>query len=134
MAVPRWFLGAAFTLLVASYGCGGGPCRGSEDRMVPLSEFPCAETTASGGWTSHPFPPVTEECQWLNFQGCSEYTFENPLGRKPQQIDPYIAFEPDGVFSTLASGNVFVIDSVTESEIVIRNAQNADFYLRLAVE
>ncbi len=77
---------------------------------------------------------MTEECEWLNFQGCSEYRFENPLGRRPQQIDPYIAFEPDGVFSTLASGNVFVIDSVTESEIVIRNAQNADFYLRLAVE
>ena len=134
MAVRRWFVGAASALLVLAYGCGEGPCRGSEDRAVAMSELPCAEMTADGGWASHPFPPVQEECFWLNFQGCSRYAFENPLGRIPLQIVGYLSFEQDGRFSTPGSGNSFVIDEVTESEIVVRNAQNADFYLRLAIE
>jgi len=134
MAVRRWLAGAATAFFVVVVGCGGGPCGGSENRMVSLSEFPCAETTANGGWSSHPFPPAEGECAWLNFQGCSEYTFENPLGQEPLQVVGYLAFEDDGVFSTIGSGNAFIIESVSDTEIVIRNAQNADFFLRLAIE
>jgi hypothetical protein len=102
--------------------------------MVEASELPCAEMTSDGAWSSHPFPPFEEECEWLDFQGCSRYVFENPLGEIPRNIIGYLAFEADGRFSTPGSGNSFVIDEVSESEIVIRNGQNADFYLRLSVE
>lgn len=133
MAVRSCFVGATWALLVVTYGCGDGPCRGSEDRMVTAEELPCAEMTDES-WASHPFPPLDEECFWLDFQGCSRYEFENPLGRVPLNIIGYLSFDQDGRFSTPGSGNSFIIDEVSESEIVIRNGQNADFYLRLAVE
>ena len=103
--------------------------------MVPLSEFPCAEVLEDGTWASHPFPPEAEgECNWFDFQGCSTYMFENPLGRASiADLVGFLAFEPDGQFSSPGSGNSFVVDAVTDSEIVIRNAQAADFYLRLVV-
>ena len=134
MGVPKWIVGAALALLAVTVGCGGGPCRGSEDRAVPLSELPCAEMLPDGVWASHPLPMVEEECFWLNFQGCSRYAFENPIGQKPISVIGYLSFEADGRFSTIGSGNSFVIEETNESEIVVRNGQNADFYLRLEVQ
>lgn len=126
--------GVGALLVLAGFGCGGGPCGGSEDRVVPLSELPCSMTTDSGVWESHPLPPVEEQCKWLDFQGCSRYEFENPLGRIPTQVTGYLSFESDGRFSTPGSGNSFIIDGASDSSVVVRNAQNQDFYLRLVLE
>jgi uncharacterized protein (DUF2126 family) len=90
---------------------------------------------ANGQWESHPFPPIMDEqCYWLEFRACSIYRFENPLGQAPTTVIGYTSFEQDGRFSTTGSGNSFVIDGVTDSEVVIRNAQNQLFWLRLVLE
>jgi len=110
-------------------------CGDSEDRRVPLSELPCNRTDANGVWESHPFPPFeSEECNWLEFRGCSTYEIEHPLGRKPIDAIGWTAFNADGYFSTPASGNSFVVDGASDSTIIIRNAQNQLFYLRLVLE
>lgn len=133
MANRLWWMGAALALSVGA-GCGGDPCAGSEDRAVSLSELPCSMMGASGVWESHPLPPVSEECRWLEFRACSTYRFENPLGEVPKTVIGYTSFESDGRYSTVGSGNSFVVDEATESEIVIRNAQNQLFWLRLVLE
>ena len=134
MLKQAWWLGPTLMLLVA-VGCGGGPCDGSEDRTVSLSEFPCSAADADGLWESHPWPPIADEqCYWFEFKACSTYTFENPLAEAPTTVIGYTSFDPDGTFSTVGSGNSFVVDEVTESEIVLRNAQNQAFWLRLVLE
>jgi hypothetical protein len=134
MVRQRWSIGAALAL-VAAIGCGDGPCGGSEDRAVPLNELPCSMAGASGVWESHPLPPIDdEECYWLEFRACSTYRFENPFAEAPKDVTGYISFERDGRFATPGSGNSFVIQEVTDSEVVIRNAQNQLFWLRLVLQ
>lgn len=126
-------LGAALTLALAS-GCGD-PCDNSEDRTVLLSDLPCATMDADGVWASHPWPPIEDEqCYWLEFRACSTYRFENPLGEAPTTVIGYTSFEEDGSSSTVGSGNSFVVQEATESEVVIRNTQNQLFWLRLVLE
>ena len=121
--------------LAVPAGCGEGPCGRSEDRAVPLTELPCQRLSEAGAWESHPLPPmVTEECEWLEFRGCSRYAFENPLGVVPTSVVGYLSFEPDGRFSTVGSGNSFIVDEVSDTEVVIRNSQNQLFYMRLVLQ
>jgi hypothetical protein len=117
-----------------STGCGD-PCDAAEDRLVPLSELPCSMTSSEGIWESHPLPPIADEqCYWLEFRGCSKYEFEHSLSRTPTLVVGYTSFEQDGRFSTLGSGNSFVVDEVNDSTVTIRNGQNQLFYLRLVLE
>lgn len=126
--------GALALLLFLGTACGD-PCGAPEDRVVPLSELPCNMTRSEGAWESHPLPPVTDElCYWLEFRGCSRYQFEHPLGRTPTQVLGYTSFDPDGGFSTIGSGNSFVIEEASESTVTVRNSQNQLFYLRLVLE
>ena len=133
--MPRLaWLGALTILGLVATACGDG-CGDAEDRVVSLTDLPCSMTTAEGVWESHPLPPVTEEqCYWLEFRGCSKYEFENPLGRVPSLVVGYTSFEQDGRFSTLGSGNSFVVQEASASTVTIRNAQNQFFYLRLILE
>jgi len=138
MRMPRFGWLGALTLLALLCTLGtacGDPCGESEDRLVPMSELPCNMTKADGFWESHPFPPLpSEQCNWLEFRGCSTYEIAHPLGRVPSVIIGYTAFDADGEFSTIASGNSFVVQEANSSTVVIRNTQNQLFYLRLAVE
>lgn len=128
-----WIL--ALTLLGPFAAACGDPCGDPEDRLVPLGELACNMTNADGVWESHPLPPlVSEECDWLEFRGCSTYEIEHPLGRVPSVAIGYTSFNADGEFSTVASGNSFVVQSASDSTITIRNAQNQLFYLRLVLE
>ena len=123
------------TLLALSGTACGDPCGAAEDRLVPMSELPCSMTSAEGVWESHPLPPIaSEECFWVEFRGCSRYEFEHPLGRIPTQVLGYTSFEQDGRFSTLGSGNSFVIQEASDSTVTVRNAQNQFFYLRLTLQ
>ena len=128
------WLGALAILGLVATACGD-ECGDAEDRIVPMSELPCSMTTAGGVWESHPFPPIADEqCYWLEFRGCSRYEFEHPLGRVPTEVLGYTSFEQDGRFSTIGSGNSFVIQEANASTVTIRNAQNQLFYLRLVLE
>ncbi len=120
--------------LVVSAGCGD-PCGDSEDRLVPLSEIPCNTTDAQGVWQSHPMPPIADEqCYWLEFRGCSRYEIEHPLGTVPSVVLGYLSFDQDGSFSTLGSGNIFVLEEASDQTITIRNTQNQVFFLRLVLQ
>jgi len=112
----------------------GDPCGDAEDRQVPLTELPCSMTNA-GIWESHPFPPIADEqCHWLEFRGCSKYEVQHSLGQVPTLIVGYTSFDADGSFSTVASGNSFVVEEANDATVIIRNSQNQLFYLRLALE
>lgn len=125
---------AAALLLAASTGCGD-PCDSSENRTVAASEMPCSMSSTEGVWESHPFPPIADEaCYWLEFRQCSRYEIEHPLGRVPSIVLGYTSFERDGSFSTIGSGNSFVIDQVSDSTVTVRNAQNQLFYLKLVLD
>ncbi len=100
-----------------------------------MSELPCNMTRPDGVWESHPLPPIADEqCYWLEFRGCSKYEIEHPLGRTPTLVVGYTSFDQDGSFSTLGSGNSFVIEEANDSTVTLRNAQNQLFYLRLVLE
>jgi len=135
MGMPRFAWLLALTLVgVVGTGCGDA-CGDSEDRIVPIDEFPCSMTNAEGVWESHPLPPNTDEsCYWLEFRGCSTYEIEHPLGEVPALVVGYTSFEPDGRFSTLGSGNSFVVQEASDSTVTVRNTQNQFFYLRLVLQ
>ncbi len=121
-------------LVVLGSACAD-PCDAPVDRLVPMSELPCSMTSESGAWESHPFPPITDEaCFWLDFPGCATYEIEHPLGRVPTKAIGYTSFVREGDFSTIGSGNSFIIEEATDETIVVRNAQNQFFYLRLVLE
>ena len=127
-------LGLLGVLVLAGTACGD-PCGEAEDRVVTMSDMPCSMTNADGVWESHPFPPIVDEqCYWLEFRGCSRYEIEHPLGRVPSLVLGYTSFEQDGRFSTVGSGNSFVVQETSDSVVTIRNAQNQLFYLRLVLE
>ena len=129
-----WNAGAVLFVLLGA-GCGGGPCGSSEDRTVLEADLPCSAMGSDGIWESHPLPPIDDEqCIWLEFRGCSTYRFENPLGEVPTTVIGYTSFEQNGTFSTVGSGNSFVVQEATESEVTVRNAQNQLFYLRLVLQ
>ena len=135
MRMPRFgWLGALTLLALLGTACGD-PCGEAEDRLVPMSELPWNMTHANGVWESHPFPLIEDEqCYWLEFRGCSRYEIEHPLGRVPVSIDGYTSFDEDGRFSTMGSGNSFIIEEASDSTVTVRNAQNQLFYLRLVLE
>jgi len=135
MPMPRFaWLGALTLLGLVATACGD-ECGGAEDRLVPMSELPCSMTSAEGVWESHPLPPNPDErCYWLEFRGCSKYEVEHPLGRVPTLVVGYTSFEREGSFSTVGSGNSFVVEEATDSTVTLRNAQNELLYLRLVLE
>ena len=102
---------------------------------MPLSEMPCNTTDTQGVWQSHPMPPIADEqCYWLEFRGCSRYEIEHPLGTVPSVVLGYLSFDQDGSFSTLGSGNIFVLEEASNQTITIRNTQNQVFFLRLVLQ
>ena len=135
MPMPRFaWLGALTILGLVATACGD-ECGAAEDRLVPMSELPCSMTNVEGVWESHPLPPIaSEQCYWLEFRGCSKYELEHSLGRVPSLVVGYTSFEQDGRFSTVGSGNSFVVEEASASTVTLRNAQNQLFYLRLVLE
>jgi len=135
MPLPRFAWILALIFLGQFAGACGSPCGTPENRLVPLSELRCNMTQADGVWESHPLPPLpSEQCDWLEFRGCSTYEIEHPLGRVPSVVIGYTSFDANGEFSTVASGNSFVVQTANDSTITIRNAQDQLFYLRLVLE
>ena len=133
--MPKFaWLGALTILGLVATACGD-ECGAAEDRLVQMSELPCSMTNVEGVWESHPLPPIaSEQCYWLEFRGCSRYELEHSLGRVPSLVVGYTSFEQDGRFSTVGSGNSFVVEEASASTVTLRNAQNQLFYLRLVLE
>jgi hypothetical protein len=135
MPLPKLTWTLVLTLLGPLAAACGNPCGTPENRLVPLSELPCNMTLADGLWESHPLPPlVSEQCNWLEFRGCSTYEIEHPLGKIPSLVVGYTSFDPNGEYATVASGNSFVVQTASDSTITIRNTQDQLFYLRLVLE
>jgi hypothetical protein len=135
MPMVRFARWGALTLLGFVATACGDPCGNAEDRLVSMSELPCSTPGADGVWESHPLPPVTDEkCFWLEFRGCSSYEIEHPLDRVPTLVVGYTSFDADGSFSTVGSGNSFVVEEANAATVSVRNAQNQLFYLRLVLE
>jgi len=126
---------ACLAVLITIGSACADPCDAPVNRRIPLSELPCNMTSAEGVWESHPFPPIVDEqCLWLDFPGCATYEIEHPLGRVPTLAVGYTSFNNNGEFSTVASGNSFVVQEASDETITVRNAQNQFFYLRLVLE
>lgn len=58
----------------------------------------------------------------------------HPLGRVPSVVIGYTAFDRDGEFATIGSGDSFIVQEANDQTVTIRNAQNQLFYLRLVLE
>mgnify|MGYP001811975883 FL=1 len=135
MRIAKLACSMGLALLALAGSACGDPCGDPEDRVVTLAELPCNRTSAEGVWESHPFPPLPgPECTWLEFRGCSKYEIQHPLGRAPSVVLGYTSFASDGSFSTVGSGNSFVVQEVSETAVTVRNAQNPFFYLRIALD
>jgi hypothetical protein len=137
MRMPRFAWWGALTLLCLIGTACGDPCGDPEDRQVLADELPCSMTNAEGVWESHPLPPIDDEdeqCYWLEFRGCSKYEIQHPLGAVPTLVVGYTSFDQDGSFSTVGSGNSFVVQEANASTVTIRNGQNQLFFLRLVLE
>lgn len=135
MQMPRFACWAALAAVGFFTTACGDPCGTPEDRLVPISELACEMTNGEGVWESHPFPPIADEqCYWLEFRGCSTYEIVHPLGRVPSLVLGYTSFDQDGSFSTIGSGNSFVVEEANDSTVTVRNSQNQLFYLRLVLE
>jgi len=120
---------------LAALAIGCGDSDGAAVVEVSLAELPCEMQNAAGVWESAPPPPIMDEqCMWSSFRANTTYIFEHSLGRVPSVIIGYIAFGSDGTSSTIASGNVFLINGADDSTITVRNGQNQHFWLRLVLE
>ena len=123
----------AILLSVGPLGCGDDS-GSSEPVPVLLEELPCQGVDEVGIWQSAPPAEfAVGGCQWFRFRGNTTYVFDHPLGRVPSIVLGYIAFTPDGVGATLASGNEFLELARTETTVTLRNGQNQEFWLRLAL-
>ena len=123
----------AILLGVAPLGCGDDSVSGE---LVPVSleDLPCQSVDEVGIWQSAPPADfAVGDCQWFRFRANTTYVFDHPLDRIPSMVLPDIAFAPDGVGATLASGNEFLQLARTETTVTLRNGQNQEFWLRLAL-
>jgi hypothetical protein len=102
------------------------------------------ELTSAAGWESVPFP-APEQCEdgassapkWVELEGRQDQkslTIEHGLGRAPSIVLPYISFSPVGCGSTLAGGDVLIVDFVDSSTIQVRNNTQESFYLRVVLQ
>lgn len=134
------FLLASGVLIVA---CDDHP----KTKVVESTELPAAGETPDGlGWQSVPFP-ASKDCEddaaaeasarWIHLRGKQDQislTIEHRLGRAPGVVLPYISFHPSGCGSTIASGDVLLIDHVDVDTLQVRNNTQEDFYLRLVLQ
>ena len=129
---------AAALALCASLliGCGDGPDSDDGVTTITAADLPCASLDAATGvWSSAPWPPESSAptCGWLRFDGTTPLRIEHPLGYAPATVLLYIAFTEDGTQGTLASGDPGLIESVSDTDVVVRNRTHQRFWLRLAL-
>lgn len=102
---------------------------------IRADELSCALSVAPEWWASAPFPGADGEldpdCEWLRFPGLSLLEIEHGLGRAPSQISLYISFEPNGVSSTISSGDSGRIVGADERYVVVENFTEQEFFLRI---
>ena len=122
---------ALLSLLPLAAACGDAS---AQDPIVLDSA--CAEgDTGDGGvtaWESAGWPP-DPRCEWLPFDGRTTVELNHGLGRAPRSVEAYLSFDPDGSLSTLASGDVARIVAVDDAAVLLRNATNQDFFLKVVL-
>ncbi len=119
-------------LTAAATGCG--EARAQDPIRLTAADLPCASTRGAVFETAS-FPDVTgASCAWIALPDRATVVIEHPLGAAPALVVPYIAFAEDGRSGTLASGDVARIESVSATEIIIANATNEEFFLRVVAQ
>ena len=122
------------TAIACAALCGSTACRGAEaqERIVlTAGDLPASAGLGPGGtwqsvaWAGDPWPA---------FPGPSEVVIEHGLGSEPRSALVYISFAESGESAALASGDLALFRSITESEISLANRTNQDFFFRLVIE
>lgn len=117
-------------LLPTCFGCGNQENE-NDFVLVGLQEFPCQNTDELGVWEST--PGSNPDCPWFPYDSNTTYVFPHTLQREPRGVLPYIAFDRLGIGATLASGNPVILIDQSDTSVVLRNAQNQDFWIRLVL-
>ncbi len=127
--------GTAWIVTLCLAGVLGYGCDSPRDlaEPVPSVALPCASMVGDS-WESVGWPPAPSTCDWFDYRRSTTFEFSHPLGAAPTIVIGYIAFEPDGSFSTVASGDTFLIEEVTADSITVRNGTDQNFYLRLVLQ
>ena len=123
---------ASIFALVVLGGCGR-----SSERVATTTHvrnFPCQSVSEVGVWESAPPQEwAVEKCRWLPYNANGTFTLWHPLGRSPSMLLGYVASSARGDDTTLAAGEVFLIESFDEEQVTIRNDSDQDLFLRLVL-
>lgn len=111
-------------LSLALAGCGA-TCKRNPDKPP---------TIYSEGTTDHEaefYETAPWEGPWLDFGKGETFRLMHHLGGVPQQIDPWLAFDPKPADWAPGAGNQVTVEDVTSEYIDIRNDTCSDVYLRV---
>lgn len=114
---------------LAAAGCDGADAQ--ERVELRLDDLPpsagveaAAESWQSVGWQGDP---------WHAYGGETTLAVAHELGRVPQSVLVYVAFDPSGGGAGLATGDMARVVEVTADRVTIRNDTEADFFCRIVL-
>ncbi len=87
----------------------------------------------SGSWESAPWRQ-SEDSRWLPYPSRGQLQLEHNLGRTPQNIIVYLAFERTGEAPAQASGNLARIVDADETTLTIWNDTNGNYFARVVAQ
>ena len=121
---------SALVLLVFLAACADAGAQerielGPGDLPPSAGVAPAGDSWQSVGWSGDP---------WHSFRGETTLVISHSLGRAPQSVLVYLAFDESGGGPGLATGDMARIVEVTSSRVTIRNDTEADFFCRVVLE
>jgi hypothetical protein len=116
-------------LLAIAAGCDGAAAQGrielGLDDLPPSAGVEAAgDSWQSVGWSAD---------LWQSYPGETTLVVAHELGRAPQSVLVYLAFDETGRGAGLATGDMARIVEVTPTSVTIRNDTEADFFCRLVL-
>lgn len=137
---PRMFTRSSIALLalvpsLAISACTGTPPPGI--LVVYTTESPelamASIDPESGSWESAPWMQSADS-RWLPYPSRGQLQVEHNLGRTPQNIIVYLAFERTGEDPAQASGNLARIVDADDTTLTVWNDTNGNYFARIVAQ
>jgi hypothetical protein len=106
-------------------------CSTVEESEVTLraEDLPDASVLPNGSWQSSPW----QGSEWVDYPGLATLHIDHTLGYEPSVVLVYLAFDPQGVSSGLAAGDLARVKGVTDTTVTIKNGTKGDYYARIVL-
>ena len=137
---PRMFIRSSIALLalvssLAISACTGTPPAGI--LVVYTTESPelamASIDPESGSWQSAPWRQSADS-RWLPYPSRGQLQLEHNLGRTPQNIIVYLAFEQTGMSPAHAAGNLARIVDADDTTLTVWNDTNGNYFARIVAQ